>query len=76
MWFGRPEKRRPPDAEETLRLCGAGEMTKKEAAAKLRVSRGTLNKWLRDGGGAAGLQPCTCRQKSLTSTPGKSVYKA
>ena len=49
--FGRPPKKRPRCYEETKRLVYSGSITKREAAARLRVSVTTLEKWLREDEG-------------------------
>lgn len=49
--FGRPPKKRPKCYEETKGLIYSGSITKREAAARLRVSVTTLEKWLREDEG-------------------------
>ena len=46
--FGRPRIERPECYEEAKRAYLAGEITRKEAAAKLKVCPGTFDKWLRE----------------------------
>lgn len=45
--FGRPPKRRPKCYRATKTALLSGAITKKEAAARLRVSVTTLEKWMR-----------------------------
>lgn len=48
--FGRPPKRRPKAYEAAKRAFLGGAITKKEAAARMRVSPTTFEKWLREDG--------------------------
>lgn len=48
--FGRPPKRRPKAYEAAKRAFLGGTITKKEAAARMRVSPTTFEKWLREDG--------------------------
>lgn len=48
--FGRPPKRRPKAYEAVKRAFLGGAITKKEAAARMRVSPTTFEKWLREDG--------------------------
>lgn len=48
--FGRPPKRRPKAYEVAKRAFLGGAITKKEAAARMRVSPTTFEKWLREDG--------------------------
>lgn len=48
--FGRPPKRRPRAYEAVKCAFLGGAITKKEAAARMRVSPTTFEKWLREDG--------------------------
>lgn len=48
--FGRPPKRRPKAYDAAKRAFLGGAITKKEAAARMRVSPTTFEKWLREDG--------------------------
>lgn len=48
--FGRPPKRRPKAYEAAKLAFLSGAITKKEAAARMRVSPTTFEKWLREDG--------------------------
>ena len=51
--FGRPPKRRPKCYGAAKRAYLDGAITKKEAAARLRVSATTFEKWMKQDGDAA-----------------------
>lgn len=46
--FGRPPKKRPKCYEETKEAFTSGNITRKEAAARLRVSITTFEKWVKE----------------------------
>lgn len=46
--FGRPPKRRPKNYEDTKSAFLSGLITRKEAAARLRIGTTTFSKWLKE----------------------------
>lgn len=46
--FGRPPKRRPKNYAEVKKAFLSGVLTRKEAAARLRVGTTTLSKWIKE----------------------------
>lgn len=46
--FGRPPKRRPKNYMEVKKAFLSGVLTRKEAAARLRVGTTTLSKWIKE----------------------------
>lgn len=51
--IGRPPKRRGPRWARTLALVTSGELSRRAAAREMRVSEGTVRRWLRNNGGIA-----------------------
>ena len=46
--FGRPSKKKPPSYAATRKSYLEGHITRAEAAARMKVSLSTLDKWLRE----------------------------